>query len=180
MRPASIVTVTPNRRIVGAGDRPVFQVTIENKSKVPLNFRTADIQAAQVLPTGEARGIRVHSYADLVEQERSAQVGRAILVGVASGLNSATTPNRYWAQARASDQNAAMAETAAVTGDRNMAALEALTIKDHTLMPGESYGGQVHLDPPAETDRGAPKKYMLALMVGPDRHEVEVIQAPQP
>ena len=43
-----------------------------------------------------------------------------------------------------------------------MAALEQTVLKDNTLLPGEWYGGQLHL---------------FALMVGPDRHEIEIAQS---
>ena len=33
------------------------------------------------------------------------------------------------------------------TGQRNMAVLERAVIKDNTLLPGEWYGGQLHLQP---------------------------------
>ncbi|WP_407179547.1 hypothetical protein [Bradyrhizobium sp. STM 3562] len=37
------------------------------------------------------------------------------------------------------------------TGQRNMAVLEQSVIKDNTLMPGEWYGGQLHLAPRLNT-----------------------------
>ena len=43
-----------------------------------------------------------------------------------------------------------------------MAALEKMVIKDNTLMPGEWYGGQLHLAPP--TDKGgAQKSYTIII-----------------
>jgi hypothetical protein len=46
------------------------------------------------------------------------------------------------------------------TGQRNMAALEQPVIKDNTLMPGEWYGGQLHLAPPTDQG-GGPKTYSI-------------------
>ncbi len=44
-------------------------------------------------------------------------------------------------------------------------------------MPGEWYGGQLHLAPP--TDQGGGQKaYSIVIMVGGDRHVIEVAQGP--
>jgi hypothetical protein len=44
-------------------------------------------------------------------------------------------------------------------------------------MPGEWYGGQLHLAPP--TDQGGGQKaYSIVIMVGSDRHVIEVAQGP--
>ncbi|MET4328334.1 hypothetical protein ABIB80_004165 [Bradyrhizobium sp. i1.15.2] len=62
-------------------------------------------------------------------------------------------------------------------GQRNMAVLEQSVIKDNTLMPGEWYGGQLHVAPP--TDQGGPQKsYTIIIIVGSDRHVVDVAQGP--
>ena len=63
------------------------------------------------------------------------------------------------------------------TGQRNSAALEQSVIKDNTLMPGEWYGGQLHLAPP--TDQGGGQKtYTIVITVGTDRHVIDVAQGP--
>ena len=60
------------------------------------------------------------------------------------------------------------------TGQRNMAVLEQSVIKDNTLMPGEWYGGQLHLAPP--TDQGGGQKiYTIVITVGTDRHVIDVV-----
>jgi len=44
-------------------------------------------------------------------------------------------------------------------------------------MPGEWYGGTLHVAPPTEASGGVgPKRYSIALMVGADRHEINVVQ----
>ena len=63
------------------------------------------------------------------------------------------------------------------TGQRNMAALEQSVIKDNTLMPGEWYGGQLHLAPPTDQG-GGPKIYSIVIKVGSDLHIIEVAQGP--
>jgi hypothetical protein len=49
-------------------------------------------------------------------------------------------------------------------------------IKDNTLLPGEWYGGQLHLQPPASAKSGAAKTYSIALNVGGDRHQIDIVQ----
>jgi hypothetical protein len=46
-------------------------------------------------------------------------------------------------------------------------------MKDNTLMPGEVYGGQLHIDRPS-SDGG--KAYSITVYVGPDRHDLSVRQ----
>ena len=170
----SVVTVRPAGRQVAANGRPVFILGIQNMSRAPLDFRTGLVMATQIAADDSAVALKIYSYEELAAEERSAQVGRAILVGVAGGLNSASAPRGYWAQQHAAYQNAQLASQVAAQGAQNQAALEAMVIKDHTLMPGEMYGGQLHLQPPAT--EGTAKRYVIAMMVGPDRHEIEVVQ----
>jgi hypothetical protein len=44
-------------------------------------------------------------------------------------------------------------------GQLNLATLERAVIKDNTLMPGEWYGGQLHLQPPESGSSNAAKTY---------------------
>ena len=62
-------------------------------------------------------------------------------------------------------------------GQRNMAALEQTVIKDNTLMPGEWYGGQLHIAPPTD-QAGGQKSYTIVITVGQDRHVVDINQGP--
>ncbi|UPK30940.1 hypothetical protein [Bradyrhizobium sp. 195] len=63
------------------------------------------------------------------------------------------------------------------TGQRNMAVLEQSVIKDNRLLPGEWYGGQLHLTTPTDQG-GAQKSYTIVITVGPDRHVIDVAQGP--
>jgi len=63
-------------------------------------------------------------------------------------------------------------------GQQNMAQLEQTVIKDNTLMPGEWYGGQLHLSPPTTPPSGNQKTYSIVIIVGADRHVIEVAQSP--
>jgi hypothetical protein len=74
-------------------------------------------------------------------------------------------------------QNEAMIAATVETGQRNMAVLEQSVIKDNTLMPGEWYGGQLHLAPPTDQG-GGPKTYTIVITVGTERHVIDVSQGP--
>lgn len=172
----SIVTVTPAIRELPAGKRPVFIVQIQNTSRAPLQFHVDQVQAVQVADGSVVKDLRVFTYEDLTAEERTAQVGRAVLVGLSGALNAAATPNNYWAQANARAENERLAVTAVAQGQANMAALEAAVIKDHTLLPGEAHAGQLHIESP-EAYQGR-KEYVVTVLVGADRHDIQVFQAP--
>lgn len=130
------------------------------------------------------------------EYAENRQVAAALLTGVAAGTNaysasragygSYTTPSGRTgtfysptaaaiAQNNAAAQNEAMISATIETGQRNMAVLEQDVIKDNTLLPGEWYGGQLHLAPPTDQG-GAHKSYTIVITVGPDRHVIDVAQ----
>jgi len=44
-------------------------------------------------------------------------------------------------------------------------------------MPGEWYGGQLHLAPPTDQANG-PKTYTIVITVGNDRHVIDVSRGP--
>lgn len=200
----SLVLVRPAAREFQAGARPVFVVGIYNMTRAPLEFRVADVQATQVIEQ-QSFGLAVVTYEELVREERNRQIANAILVGVAVAGNSyyasqagyynsnstVTTPrgNTYQvattgysptaaaiAQSNAAIQNEAMISSTLEYGQRNLAALERGVIKDNTLLPGEWYGGQLHLQAPATPKSGAAKTYSLTLNVGSDRHQIDIVQ----
>lgn len=134
----------------------------------------------------------------MVQEEKNRQVARALLTGIAAGANAYgtsqagyghyTTPSggtgtfysptaAAIAQNNASIQNEAMIAATVETGQRNMAVLEQSVIKDNTLMPGEWYGGQLHLAPPTD-QAGDQKSYTIVITVGTDRHVIDVAQGP--
>jgi hypothetical protein len=137
--------------------------------------------------------LQVKSYDELVQEERTRQVMGAILVGVAAGANAAAAANAGYgvtpggrtyysptaaaiAQANASYQNEAMIAGAAAQNHQRMAELEGMVIKDHTLIPGEWYGGQLHIERPQATD--APPTYLISVTIGGDVHRFDVSQGP--
>jgi hypothetical protein len=162
----SIVSVRPATHLVG--DKPTFIVGIQSVSQIPLDFRVSEVSAGQVV-AGTTNPLRVYTYDELVSQEQTAQFGRALLVGALSGINAGLVGD-----AAAADTNAQLAANNEIKGQQNMAELEQLAIKDHTLLPGESYAGKLYIESPANNN--GQKAYFFTLKVGPDRHEFQVIQ----
>jgi hypothetical protein len=194
---SSLVLVRPASRKLQANGRPVFVVGINNFGKGPVDFRVAQVEAVQHVG-GSDYGMQIVTYEMLAQEEKNRQVAAAILTGIAgaanaysasqAGYGSYTTPSgrsgtfysptaAVIAQGNAAAQNEAMVAATIETGQRNMAVLEQSVIKDNTLMPGEWYGGQLHLAPPTD-QAGGSKTYTIIITVGSDRHVVEVSQGP--
>jgi hypothetical protein len=202
---SSIVMVRPAARQFQARGRPIYVVAITNLSGVPINFLMRDVQVTQQVK-GQALAIKVFTFEELTTEERNRQIAAAIIGGLAAGANaySASRAGYYnqsstvvtprggvyqvntsgysptanaIAQSNAAAQNEAMIGSMIERGQQNMAALEQGIIKDNTLMPGEWYGGQLVLQP-LSSDGDGPKTYTISLLVGSDRHEIDVSQAP--
>jgi hypothetical protein len=192
---SSLVLVRPASRQVQANGRPVFVVGINNFGKGPVDFRVAQVETTQHVGASDYE-MRVVTFEMLQQEERNRQVAAAIFTGIAGAANaygasqagrgSYTTPSgrtgtfysptaEAIAQNNAAVQNEAMFAATVETGQRNMAALEKSVIKDNTLMPGEWYGGQLHLAPPTDQPGGS-KTYTIIITVGSDRHVIEVTQ----
>lgn len=195
---ASLILVRPASRQVRANGRPVFVVAINNLSKGPVDFRVSQVEATQ-RAGGSDYGMQVVTYEMLVQEEKNRQVAAAIFTGLAAAGNaysasqagyghytapSGRTATFYSptaaviAQSNASAQNEAMIASTVEAGQRNMAVLEQSVIKDNTLMPGEWYGGQLHLAPPVASESGGPKTYTIVITVGTDRHVIDIAQGP--
>jgi hypothetical protein len=198
----SIVLVRPANRQFQAGRRPVYVIAIYNLTNMPLQFSVESVSVVQ-LAGGEYRSLRVYTYEELVAEEHRRQTVQAIATGLAAAGNSMSAANAGYyngtatvygpggvgtvhvsgydpvaaqiAQSRAAAQNDAMIANVVESGQRNLAVLEGSVIKDNTLLPGEWYGGQVQFDPPAGS---GVKDYTISLVVGPDRHEIQVQQSP--
>jgi hypothetical protein len=194
---SSLVLVRPASRRIQTNGRPVFVVAINNLGRQPVDFRVGQVEAVQHA-NGSDFEMKVVTYDMLVQEEQNRQMARAVLTGLAAagnaysasqaGHGSYTTPSGRTgtfydptaaaiAQNTAAVQNEAMISATIETGQRNMAALEQSVIKDNTLMPGEWYGGQLHLAPPTDQG-GGPKTYTIVISVGSDRHVIDVSQAP--
>ena len=191
----SVVLVRPAARQLQANGRPVFVVGINNLSRQAVEFRVGQVEAVQHA-AGSDFEMKIVTYEMLVQEEKNRQVAAALLTGVAAGANAYsasragyghyTTPSGRTgtfysptavaiAQGNAAAQNEAMISATIETGQRNMAVLEQAVIKDNTLLPGEWYGGQLHLAPPTDQG-GAQKSYTIVITVGSDRHVIDVAQ----
>ena len=203
-RKNSLVMIRPATRQVPADGRPVFVVGVHNLTAKPVDFLVRNVAVTQAVGTGSVP-IKVFTYEDLVAEEKSRQVIAALLVGAAAGINAAAASNAGHgyssrtvrsargtrtthtatysssraraAQSRALRENEKLIDAAIAQGQDNLAVLERDVLKDNTLMPGEWYGGTLHLQPPARSDsESAPKTYSIAMMIGPDHHEISVVQ----
>lgn len=198
----SIVLIRPARREFAIGSRPVFVVAAHNLGSRPTDLKVENIQVVQVV-NQQSVPLKVITYENLVTEERNRQIFAAVVTGLAAGANAAaasqqgrvnyssttytpygtyqTTGTAYSpalaaaAQDRANYQNAEMIAATVERGQQNMAHLEKAVIKDNTLLPGEWYGGQLHISPPS-SEQGGRKTYVIAMTVGADRHEIEVTQ----
>jgi hypothetical protein len=197
----SIVLIRPAAREMRPGARPVFVVGIYNLTNAPLDFRVSNVAVTQSIG-GQSVALEVITYETLVSEERTRQVFQAVAVGLAAGANAAAAANagRYHststvygprgtyqvhttgyspaaaaiAQSNANAQNEAMISATIERGQANLGMLEQAVIKDNTLLPGEWYGGQLHIQPLVSDS--AMKTYQIALRVGPDLHDVSIQQ----
>ena len=194
---SSVVLVRPASRQLQANGRPVFVVGINNLGQGPIDFRVAQVEATQHV-AGSDYVMQVVTYEMLLQEEKNRQVAALIIGGFAAGVNTysasqaghgryTTTSGRTGtfysptaaviAHNNAAAQNEAIVAATVETGQRNMAVLEQSVIKDNTLMPGEWYGGQLHIAPPTE-QAGGQKAYTIVITVGSDRHVIDIAQAP--
>lgn len=196
---SSVVLVRPGLREIARGGRPVFIVGIINLGKQPTNFLVNDVSVIQNID-GREHPMQVITFEALAREEKQRQIAAAILVGVAGAANSfsaaqaghGTYENHRGqqrsfyspvanaiAQNRAAAQNETMIAATIEQGQVNMLSLEQNVIKDNTLLPGEWVGGQLHLSAPATPASGAVRKsYTMTMMVGAERHVINVQQAP--
>lgn len=204
--PSSLVMIKPALRQFRSSGRPTFVVGIYNLSPAPLQFRVANIAATQLV-NQQVVSLKIFTFDELVQEERNWQVAAAILTGLAVGANAASaataghynststvyTPTGAYqvqtagysptanaiAQANASAQNEALISATIEQGQQNLATLEKSVIKDDTLFPGEWYGGLLVLQPLASgNSRNAPKTYSIGLLIGQDRHQIDITQSP--
>lgn len=201
-RKNSLVIVRPASRQFQIGGRPVFVLAIFNRTGTPQDFRVANVQVTQVVH-GESAPLKVITYEMLVQEEQTRQVFAAIGAGISAGANSYSasragyynanstvhTPRGTYqvqttgysptaaaiAQSNANAQNVEVIGATIERGQANMAMLERGVIKDNTLMPGEWYGGQLHIAP-LISDDGPTKNYSISVLVGTDRHEITIAQ----
>lgn len=201
-----IVIARPAARQFQIGGRPVFVLAIYNRGRTPQEFRVSNVTVTQNV-SGNDAALKVITYEELVSEEKTRQTFAAIGAGLAVAGNAmAASQAGYYhsnstmytprggiyqinttgysptaaaiAQSNANAQNAELVSATIERGQANMAMLERAVIKDNTLMPGEWYGGQLHIAPLVSQD-GA-KFYTITVSVGSDRHEIQIAQGGAP
>ncbi len=202
----SIVIARPAARQFQIGGRPVFVLAIYNRGRTPQEFRISNVTVTQHV-NGNDAALKVITYEELVSEEKTRQTLAAIGAGLAVAGNAmAASQAGYYhsnstvytprggiyqvqttgysptaaaiAQSNANAQSAELVSATIERGQANMAMLERAVIKDNTLMPGEWYGGQLHIAPLVSQD--GPKVYTVSVSVGPDRHEIQIAQGGAP
>jgi hypothetical protein len=202
----SIVIARPAAREFQIGGRPVFVLAIYNRARKPQEFRVSNVMVTQHV-NGNDAALKVITYEELVSEEKTRQTLVAIGTGLAVAGNAmAASQAGYYhsnstvytprggvyqvhttgysptaaaiAQSNANVQNAELVSATIERGQANMATLERAVIKDNTLMPGEWYGGQLHIVPLVSQD--GPKVYTISVAVGSDRHEIQIAQGGAP
>jgi hypothetical protein len=202
----SLALMRTKNRDVQQRSRVPFVVAFQNRSSAPINFNVRDVEAIQTIPGQGDQRIEVITFEKLEQEERTRQVVGAILLGVAAGANAAAaaraghfqtnttiyTPRGTYfgtttgyspalaaaASANAAAQNNLMISQAVEQGQANMARLENEYVKDHTILPGEWYGGTLAIEAPISGSDEAPKTYQMRIRVGPDVHTFRISQEP--
>lgn len=204
-KPGSIVMVRPAAREFQAGQRPAFVVAVFNAGKAPENFLIHRVSAAQSIAGEQPYPLKVYTYEELVAEEKRDQTNRAILAALVVGANAAAASSAGYysasgtvstpygvshvrvsgydpsaaavANANAAAANADVISNVVETGQRNLASLEQVAMKDNTIMPGEWYGGRVVLNAPKVQPEGKAKIYRITVTYGADIHEIDVAQS---
>lgn len=201
-RKNSIVIARPAARQFQIGGRPVFVVAIYNRSTGPQNFLVSNVRVMQEV-NGASADLKVITYEQLVSEENTRQTFRAIGAGLSAAGNSMSasqagyynssstvyTPRGTYqvqttgysptaaaiARSNADAQNAELLNATIERGRANLSMLEQSVIKDNTLLPGEWYGGQLHIQP-LLSEGGRQKLYSINIQVGGEQHEIQVAQ----
>lgn len=178
------VVISPKLREQGRGQRPIFVVAIQNGGSTPVNFTLATVNA-ELNVGGAPRPLQVISYEQLVQEERTAQVAGLILGAVMVGAGAAVASGRptYRNAVLAGSLAGAGTATMIASADRGeeaIARFEETVMKDHTVLPGEWFGGQMHLEAPRDVPREQVANYRLVIRLGPDTHTFDIAQTPTP
>ena len=166
-------------------------VAIHNLQRKNETMRVTSISARGGGPDGKRAAVRLFTYDELMVEQQQSKNAAAVasvlstMAGSMSSMSAAsampTAPNYGTIQAQAAmnqsmaAQNVAMAEDSRRQSDANMEALSAENMKDHTLMPGEWYGGVIVLQA-AERDESNKTVYSVSIPFGGETHEFQITQ----
>lgn len=179
---ATRVVLSPKLRQQNRGQRPIFVVAIQNGGNQPVNFTLAGV-SAEISGPGATRHLHVISYEQLV-QEAQAEAMAGLILGVALiGAGAAVSSGRptYSNAVLAGSLTGAGVGTMIGSAERSeeaIARFEETVMKDHTIMPGEWFGGQMHLQAPSDIPPDQVANYRLTIRLGNDAHVFDIVQTP--
>ncbi len=179
---ATRVVISPKPRQQQRAQRPVFIVAIQNGSAQPVNFTLAGV-TAELSASGTSRPLQVIGYEQLVQEARAEAVA-GLIIGVAligAGAAVAGSSGSYSNAVLAGSLAGAGVGTMVGSAERSeeaIARFEETVMKDHTVMPGEWFGGQMHIQAPSDIPADQIANYRLTIRLGPDAHVFDVVQTP--
>jgi hypothetical protein len=173
----NVVMLRPNSRQMPTGSRPAFTIAVFNAGKHPITLQESDIRAEQSLG-GRTASIRIFRYDELVKEEQDRQTAQTVIavLGGVSGAIAASNAG-YAKQSMVASRTAADFEAIKAQGEANLDNLQAVILKDHTVMPGEWYGGTVMLQSLNTPESGL--SYAVAVSFGGEEHRFSVSQRPR-
>lgn len=176
------VVIGPKPRQQQRVQRPVFVVAIQNSGQRPVNFTLAGV-TAELTHGGVVRPLQVIAYEQLVQEARNEQIAGLILGAVMIGAGAAVASGRptYSNAVLSGALTGAGVGTmvgASDRGDEAIARFEETVMKDHTVMPGEWFGGQMHIQAPSDIPVDQVANYRVTIRLGPDTHIFDVVQTP--
>ncbi len=202
-KPTSIVIVRPASRQFQSDARPIFVIAMHNRGSSSQDFWVQNVQVTQSV-NGKSERLKVFSFEELVQEENFRQFlaeasarsraqrnySAASQAGFVKSNSTVQTPSGALkvqttvfnpvaaaiAQERADAENRRLIAATIERGQENLAQLEADVIKDNTLLPGEWYGGQLHIQPLVSTESNV-KIYTISIQIGADRHDIQISQA---
>jgi len=182
----TMIVAPPSRQIPSNG-RPAYVAAIYNSSPAPITFHYSDISAVFVGPSS-AQPLRVWTIDDLQREARNQAILGAILIGavtLGAGAVMANNPpyysplaNSIAAASLGASGGAAMGDIL-TTGELAVTQLENQVLQDHTIFPGEWYGGTFQFDRGPRLEASDPDRtYRITFRVGNDVHQFTVDQVP--
>lgn len=203
-RGATEVLIAPTSRSAAPMERPSLVALIRNRSSVPVTFRYADI-AVDLPETGER--LHVETVDELQAEQRRQEIAAALILGAVSVGAAAAAANNaghyhgggtirgpygtttytysgYDPTAAAIASGAVLNAGAGAIGtvsaetERTIAALEESMLMDHTLFPGEVYGGVFVFDRSKKAAADKPQTFRISFRVGADDHRLTLVRTP--
>lgn len=181
------------------GERISLALQVVNAGDAPFDIDTANVTVAST----KASRVKVHSYDELVREEKQKAVAMLVLSAVAGAANaysaaqastvttSGTFNTRYGsgtysgtvydplrgqiASQLASAQTSAQMANIATNAQANLASLRGSILKRTTLLPGTSHGGMFTFDAPA-LEQKETRTYFITVRAADETHQFQLVQ----